>query len=103
MSRKLIDPLVILASVGLAAPAVAQDWLGTHLDTQREENMRRHGQEQGSTSNKPDTREGYNPPISGKARHAAMRRHHRQYARVMKARGVEAADQWLSDQVAARR
>lgn len=103
MPRRFLGPLAVVASLGFAAPAVAQDWLGTHLDTQREENMRRHQQEQARTSNKPATRERYDPPISGKARHAAMRRHHREYARVMKARGADAADQWLADQVAAGR
>lgn len=104
MCRELIGPLVLLASVGLAAPAAAQDWLGTHLDTQREENMRRHQQaQQAGVSNAPNNRERYTPPLSGGARHAAMKRHHREYARVMKERGVSAADQWLADKVTARR
>lgn len=104
MPGRIHGSLAIFAFLVFAAPAVAQDWLGTHLDTQREENMRRHQQDQqGGASNAPHARERYDPPISGKARHAAMRRHHREYAKVMKARGVYAADQWLADQVAAGR
>jgi len=104
MFRRLFGSLAIFACLGFAAPALAQDWLGVHLETQREENRLRHQQErQAGASKAPNTGERYEPPIAGKARHAAMRRHHREYSRIMKDHGYRAADQWLADQVAAGR
>lgn len=103
MSRKSCGALAIIIAVGSPAPVTAQDWLGVHLESQREENLRRHQQGQAGASGSPDARKHFSPPISGKARHAAMRRHHREYGRIMKARGYRAADQWLADQVAAGR
>ena len=103
MNKKFCSSVAIIIAFGPAAPAMAQDWLGVHLETQREENLRRHQQEQAGASSSPDARKRYSPPISGKARHAAMRRHHREYGRIMKERGYRAADQWLADQVAAGR
>ena len=104
MTRKLYGSLAVVASFGLTAPLAAQDWLGVHLDTQREENMRRHQQEQQTgASNPPNARKHYAPPISGKQRNAAMRRHHREYGQIRKDRGYRAADQWLAEQVAAGR
>lgn len=103
MKRRLCRTFAIITAVGTAAPATAQDWLGVHLETQREENLRRHQQEQAGASSSSDSRKRYSPPISGKARHAAMRRHHREYGRIMKERGYRAADRWLADQVAAGR
>lgn len=93
----------LAATAALVAPvmAAAQDHLGVHLETQREQELRRHQQAQASGAS--ETREKYTPPISGQKRHAAMRRHHREYGEVMKARGAEAADQWLAEQVAAGR
>lgn len=103
MTRKLSGSLLIAASCVLAAPVAAQDYLGTHLDTVREETMRRHQQQQPAASKSSTSDERYDPPISGEARKKAMRRHHREYTRILKARGYRAADQWLADQVAAGR
>ena len=104
MTSRLFGSLMIAASCGLAAPVAAQDYLGTHLDTVREEAMRRHQQEQQAGASDSSTAgEQYNPPISGQARHSAMRRHHREYDRIRQAHGYRAADQWLADQVAAGR
>lgn len=103
MTSRRSCALLIAASCVLAAPVAAQDYLGTHLDTVREETMRRHQQQQAAASKSSPSDERYEPPIYGKARQKAMRRHHREYARIMKARGYRAADQWLADQVAAGR
>lgn len=92
----------ILGSGGLAMEAAAQDYLGVHLETQREENLRRHQQGRAAESGKP-AKEKYVPPISGKARHAAMARHHREYGKIMQEQGYRAADAWLARQVAAGR
>lgn len=104
MTKKLYCSLAVVASLSLIAPLAAQDWLGVHLDTQREENMRRHQQEQRiGESHSLNARQRYAPSISGKQRHAAMRRHHREYDQIRKDRGYRAADQWLAEQVAAGR
>lgn len=95
MSAALVPALVVSAAVS------AQDYLGVHLDTQREENLRRHQQDQVTAQGKPT--QIYAPPISGPARHAAMRRHHREYSKIMKEHGYKAADRWLAAQVAAGR
>ncbi|MGE4410059.1 MAG: hypothetical protein AB7D33_05755 [Sphingobium sp.] len=91
-----------LVGAGVTVEASAQDYLGVHLDTQREANLRRHQQEAAS---KPAAtpRKKYTPPISGKARHAAMRRHSREYGKIMQKQGYHAADKWLAEQVAAGR
>ncbi|HRO59168.1 MAG TPA: hypothetical protein PK177_08390 [Burkholderiaceae bacterium] len=96
--------LAVAAATGLGpvAEANSQDWLGIHLETQREENLRRHQQGQASGSQE-GTSNRYEPPISGKARHAAMRRHHREYSKILEKHGYRAADQWLAEQVAAGR
>ena len=103
MTSRLSGFLLMAASCALAAPVAAQDYLGTHLDTVREEAMRRHQQQQTAASKSSTSDERYDPPIAGQARHKAMRRHHREYDRIMKARGYRAADQWLADQLAAGR
>src|SRR5690606_25968673 len=70
MFRRLFGSLPIVACLGFAAPALSQDWLGVHLETQREENRLRHQQErQAGASKAPNTGERYEPPIAGKARH----------------------------------
>lgn len=90
---------VLVAALGSAATVSAQDYLGVHLDTQREENLRRHQQAQSQPAQDASAEDEYTPPISGKARHAAMRRHHREYDRIRREKGYKVADQWLADQV----
>ena len=99
--RALILAAALLGGGGLSAEAAAQDYLGIHLDTIREENLRRHQQGRAARSEEP--REKYVPPISGKARHVAMRRHLDEYSRIRREQGYRAADQWLAEQVAAGR
>lgn len=36
--------LALCIGIGSPAPAVAQDWLGSHLQAQRHDNLRRHQQ-----------------------------------------------------------
>lgn len=93
--------MTFVAGTGLSFPAIAQDYLGVHLDTQREAHMRQHQQDMASGPSGNAAR--YDPPIEGKARHAAMRRHSRQYGEIMRKHGYRAADQWLAAQVAAGR
>lgn len=103
MVSRFLGSVLIAASCILSSPVTAQDYLGTHLDTVQEEAMRRHQQKQATTSKSSASDERYDPPISGAERHKAMRRHFREYGRIMKAHGYRAADQWLADQVAAGR
>ncbi len=93
--------MTVVAGAGLSFPAIAQDYLGVHLDTQREAHMRQHQQDMASGRSGKAGR--YDPPIKGKARHAAMRRHSRQYGEIMRKHGYHAADQWLAAEVAAGR
>lgn len=96
----LVSAVLVGSAMGSVA-ASAQDYLGIHLETQREENLRRH--QQGQAAAPRQSSKKYVAPISGAARHAAMRRHHREYGEVMKEKGFKAADQWLAEQVAAGR
>lgn len=92
------------ASAGIALPAAAQDYVGHHIEAQQEARIRQH--QQGRASTPPNSNAAssqYKPPIEGKARQAAMRRHHQRYAEIMRERGYRAADQWLAAQVAAGR
>jgi hypothetical protein len=103
MLRNKTSAFAALPMLAIAVPSAAQDYLGTHLQTIQEENLQRHQQQRLKKKTGSAESRRYDPPISGQARHAAMARHHREYARVMKERGVFAADQWLADQVAAGR
>jgi len=92
------------ASAGITLPAAAQDYVGHHIEAQQEARIRQH--QQGRASTPPNSNAAsskYRPPIEGKALHAAMRRHHQRYAEIMRERGYRAADQWLTEKVAAGR
>ncbi len=78
MTSRLLGSVLIAASSVLSAPVAAQDYLGTHLDTVREEAMRRHQQKQATAPKSSASDQRYDPPISGPARHKAMRRHFRE-------------------------
>lgn len=103
MMQSAILAIVALGATGVGG-ASAQDWLGTHLESQREENQRRHQQEMVTG---PDRRKAPTArpraTLSGQVRAAAMRRHLRQYRQIAQARGYRAADLWLAEQVAAGR
>lgn len=103
MTRLLfLAALILIGSTGWTGRTAAQDYLGIHLDSRREEALRHHQQKRPAETAPGETRV-YTPPLSGRARHAAMRRHHRAYGEIMQQRGAEAADRWLAEQVAAGR
>lgn len=54
--RKLPIALALLAALAAVGPAAAQDYLGAHLDTMREHNLRQHQQKRphdGSAAEQP--------------------------------------------------
>lgn len=97
-----------IAALGLTLlmvtePVTAQDYLGTHLDTVREEAMRRHQQDMvrdrpQETRSKATAKTG---AVSLADRQAAWSRNKTEYRRIMLKKGPAAADRWLDEQVRA--
>lgn len=92
-----------LALLMVTAPVAAQDYLGTHLDTVREETMRRHQQDMSrdrpkETRSKEGTATG---PASLADRQAVWSKNKAEYRRKMLREGPAAADRWLDEQARA--
>ncbi|MDO5369627.1 hypothetical protein [Paracoccus sp. (in: a-proteobacteria)] len=99
----------LLAALTLAAPATAQDYLGIHLDTMLEQNLRTHQQQQASPRESPAPRQGksrpgaMSPAAEARARAEGariMQEHRRQLEPRYRMRvgrdGKAAADAWLA-------
>lgn len=95
-----------LTLVVMTSPAAAQDYLGTHLDTVREETMRRHQQDMvtdrpGETRSKARTATPAQARVSQADRQATWSRNKAEYRRRMLRDGPAAADRWLDQQARA--
>lgn len=101
-----------IAALGLTlfvmtSPAGAQDYLGTHVDTVREETLRRHQQDMvtdraGETKSRTSgTAAPSRTKVSQADRQAAWSRNKAEYRRRMLRDGPAAADRWLDQQVRA--
>jgi len=103
MAGRLFNSLAIFVSLGIAAPALAQDWLGVHLDTQREEKMRRHQQDMVTDRPVQATSRTSAPSrtVPQADRQAAWSRNKAEYRRRMLRDGPAAADRWLDQQARA--
>lgn len=103
--------LILLGAMATAGPAAAQDYLGIHLDTMREHNLRLHQQQNASPG-----RTGKSPaskPKSGKMSPQAEARARAEGARIMEEHkrqlapryrmrverdGKPSADRWLAEE-----
>lgn len=99
--------LLGLALLVMASPARAQDYLGTHLDTIREETMRRHQQDMvtdrtGETESRTTRASAsQRSRVSQADRQAVWSRNKAEYRRRMLRDGPAAADRWLDQQAQA--
>jgi len=73
--------VALLAAVTVAGPATAQDYLGIHLDTMREHNLRQHQQQH--ANNGPDAEQPARKSRSGTMSPAAEARARAEGARIM--------------------
>lgn len=107
--RRLPMALALLAAVTVTGPAPAQDYLGAHLDTMLEHNLRQHQQKRphdGSAAEQPrkGSRSGtMSPEAEARARAEGariMEQHRREleprYRMRVERDGKAAADAWLA-------
>lgn len=107
--RKLPIALALLAALAVVGPAAAQDYLGAHLDTMREHNLRQHQQRHahdGPAAEQPGkgSRSGtMSPEAEARARAEGariMEQHRRdlepRYRMRVERDGQAAADAWLA-------
>lgn len=95
--------VLVLTLFVVTGPVAAQDYLGTHLDTVREEAMRRHQQDM-VTDRSEETRSratAASARVSQADRQAAWSRNKAEYRRRMLRDGPAAADRWLDEQARA--
>ena len=105
--RELPIAVVLLAAATVAAPATAQDYLGIHLDTMLEHNLRQHQQQHaddGPDAEQPASRSGtMSPAAEARARAEGariMEQHRREleprYRMRVERDGKAEADAWLA-------
>src|SRR3546814_5610596 len=97
---------LVLALLATTGPVAAQDYLGTHLDSVRDETLRRHQQDM--VTDRPGERRSKAPPrttpsrqVSQAERQAAFSRNKAEYRRRMLRDGPAAANRWLDEQAGA--
>ncbi len=98
---------LVLAIIATTGPVAAQDYLGTHLDTVREETLRRHQQDMvtdrpGERRSKASRRTTSSRQVSQAERQAASSRNKAEYRRRMLRDGPVAANRWLDEQAGAQ-
>ncbi|AUM75786.1 hypothetical protein [Paracoccus jeotgali] len=105
--RELPIAVVLLAAATVAAPATAQDYLGIHLDTMLEHNLRQHQQQHaddGPDAKQPASRSStISPAAEARARAEGariMEQHRREleprYRMRVERDGKAEADAWLA-------
>lgn len=105
--RELPIAAALLAAATVAAPATAQDYLGIHLDTMLEHNLRQHQQQHaddGPDAEQPASRSGtMSPAAEARARAEGariMEQHRREleprYRMRVERDGKAEADDWLA-------
>lgn len=104
--RPIAFPAVAAALILSPVPAAAQmDWLTPHLETKRNDNIRRHQQRTAGTGTEAEAAQSQqrDETITMAQRQAAWSRHKAEYRRRLLREGQAGADNWLDQQIRAGR